>query len=133
MDILKKKFKNMDKVLLFASLTLFIAGLLNIVTASSREAVVRYEASLYHYFYKQSEMLIIGLILSSIIVFIKPNFYKKFAKPAFFVILGVCLYLFVYGTELKGAVNWLYIPIIKMAVQPSEFAKVIIIVYMAIK
>lgn len=131
MNLIKNNFKKLDKVLLFTSLLLFVFGLLNIVTASSREAVVRYQASLYHYFYKQSEMLIIGLILSFFILMFKPQVYKKLSKILFFVILGVCLYLFMYGTELKGATNWLNIPGLNIAIQPSEFAKIIIIVYLA--
>lgn len=132
MNLIKKNFKNLDKLLLFTSLLLFVFGLLNIVTASSREAVVRYQASLYHYFYKQSEMLIMGLFLSFFIIMFKPKIYKKLAKILFFVILGVCLYLFMYGTELKGATNWLTIPGLNVAFQPSEFAKVIIIVYLSV-
>lgn len=132
MKLIKSNFKNLDKTLLFTTLLLFICGLLNIVTASSREAVVRYEASLYHYFYKQSEMLIIALFISFFIIMFKPNIYKKLSKILFFVIFILCAYLLFYGTELKGATNWLYIPGLNFSFQPSEMAKIIIIVYLAV-
>ena len=132
MNIIKKNFKYIDKVLLFTTLLLFTIGLLNIVTASSREAVVRYGASLYHYFNKQLIMIIIGLVLSFFIIMIKPSIYKKNIKYLFYIILGICIFLLFNGKELKGAVNWINIPIINMAIQPSEFAKVIIIIYLAV-
>ena len=53
--IIKKlisSFQDMDKPLFYITLCFFILGLLAIVSASSREAVVRYGATLYHYFFK---------------------------------------------------------------------------------
>ena len=132
MNIVKKNFKNLDKVLLITSLTLFICGLLNIVTASSREAVVRYQASLYHYFFKQSEMLLAGLFISFFIIMFKPQIYKKLSKVLFYVVLGLCVYMLYKGTEVNGATNWLKLPILSMAFQPSEFAKLIIIIYLSL-
>ena len=54
-------YNDMDKPLLFTSLILFIFGLFNIVTASSSEAVIRYEQSLFYYFFRQLLMISAGL------------------------------------------------------------------------
>lgn len=54
---LKSLISKMDKPLLIITILFFLFGLLNIVTASSREAVVRYEVSPYYYFFKQLQML----------------------------------------------------------------------------
>ena len=45
-----KLLKDIDMPLLITSIALFTFGLLNIVTASSRAAVVNYDVSLYYYF-----------------------------------------------------------------------------------
>lgn len=132
MEIIKQKFKNLDKVLLFLTISLFIFGLLNIVTASSREAVVRYEASLYHYFYKQFIMIIIGLIGSIFIIMFPTKNYKKIIRLPFILIVFICFYMLFFGSETNGATNWFKLPIINMAIQPSEFAKIIIIVYLSL-
>jgi len=129
-NMIKRNIKNCDKVLLFLTCAMFIFGLLNIVTASSREAVVRYDESLYYYFFKQLEMLLIGLSLSLFIICVNTKVYHKWGKLAFIIILSMCLYLLIYGKSVKGALNWLTIPIINIAVQPSEFAKVVIIVFL---
>ena len=47
-----KAYKDMDKTLFFTSLILIIFGTLNIVTASSREAVLNTDKSMFYYFYK---------------------------------------------------------------------------------
>ena len=46
-----RTFTDMDKVLFFISLILIIFGSLNIVTASSREAVVNADANMFYYFF----------------------------------------------------------------------------------
>lgn len=123
---LRRNVKHMDKMLLFLSISMFIFGLLNIVTASSREAVVRYEASLYYYFFQQLKMLIIGFAASIVLIQIDTKYYHKLGKFAFFGCLFLTIYLSLTGTSHKGAVNWL--SIFGFSFQPSELSKVVIIV-----
>ena len=123
-------YHDMDKTLLFLTMFLFIFGLFNIVTASSSEAVIRYEKSLFYYFYRQLFMIIAGLIISFFIIKKDTKKYPFYAFVAFIIITACILYLFLYGTFHKGAQNWLAIGPIKF--QPSEFAKPIIIVCLAL-
>ncbi len=132
MNLIKSNFKKLDKVLLVLTLLLFICGLLNIVTASSREAVVRYQTSLYYYFFKQAGMLMFGLVLSFFIIMFQPKVYKFLVKILFYCILGICIYQFFKGTEVNGATNWVTLPLLNFAFQPSELAKLIIILYLSI-
>ena len=48
---LKKTYMDLDKGIFFVSLLLIIFGTLNIVTASSREAAVNLDTSIYYYFF----------------------------------------------------------------------------------
>ena len=123
---LRRNIKRMDKTLFFLSLAMFIFGLLNIVTASSREAVVRYEASLYYYFIQQLKMLTIGFIGFLILIQIDTKMYHKLGGMAFFGCLVLTIYLSLTGSTQKGAVNW--IAILGIRFQPSELSKVVIIV-----
>lgn len=123
-------YNDMDKPLLYITLILFIFGLFNIVTASSSEAVIRYEKSLFYYFFRQLLMIIAGLVIS--IFIIKKNT-KKYGFAALVGFVGVTfctLYLFLYGTFHKGAQNWLTIGPITF--QPSEFVKPIMIVCLSL-
>ena len=72
----KELINKMDKPLLIATILFFIFGLLSIATASSREAVVRYEVSTFYYFFKQLKMLLIGLVLSCILINLRTKSYK---------------------------------------------------------
>lgn len=128
---LKSLINKMDKPLLIATILFFLFGLLNIVTASSREAVVRYEVSTYYYFFKQLKMLCIGLVLSYVLINLRTKSYKVLIPLAYALVLCLVLALFMFGLEINGATNWLPLPVIG-TVQPSEFAKPIMIIYLAI-
>lgn len=128
---IKKTYRDMDKVLFWITTGMFIFGLLSIVSASSREAVVRYGSTLYHYFFRQLLMIIAGCGLSFFILNINTKKYKKYALVGFIGINLLLLYLWLYGTAHKGAQNWLYIPFLG-SFQPSEFAKPIIIVCLSL-
>lgn len=128
---LKSLFSKMDKTLFIMTVLFFLFGLLNIVTASSREAVVRYDLSTYHYFYKQSEMLIIGCILSYILLNLKTKAYKDLIIFAYILVLSLVIALFFFGIDVNGARNWLPIPFIG-TIQPSELSKPVMIVFISI-
>lgn len=128
---IRKNFRDMDKPLFFVTIAMFIFGLLSIVSASSREAVVRYGSTLYHYFWRQLAMLTIGLFLSLFIINIPSKKYKGFAVIGFIGINALLVYLWLFGSAHKGAQNWLYIPGFG-TFQPSEFAKPIIIVCLSL-
>lgn len=128
---IRKNFRDMDKPLFFVTIAMFIFGLLSIVSASSREAVVRYGSTLYHYFWRQLAMLIISFILSLFIINIPSKKYKGFAVIGFIGINALLVYLWLFGSAHKGAQNWLYIPGFG-TFQPSEFAKPIIIVCLSL-
>lgn len=129
MKKIKRYLNSMDKKLLNSVIMLCIFGLLNIVTASSREAVTNLDASMFYYFYRHALFLIFGLIGSIIIISIPTKKYYKFTIILYGVIIFINLILIIKGSAHRGANNWLSIGPFKL--QPSEFAKPILIVTLA--
>ena len=124
-----KLLKDLDKPLLIASAALFIFGLLNIVTASSRAAVVNYDVSIYYYFYRQLAFIIIGVIAGLIIIKTDTKYYKLIIPVLFVIVILLNLWALTFD-ELSGSKNWIDLKFIKL--QPSEFSKPIIICLLAI-
>lgn len=126
---LGKLLKDLDKPLLIASMALFIFGLLNIVTASSRAAVVNYDVSIYYYFYRQLIFIILGLIGGFIIIRTDTKYYKVIVPVLFIAVIALNLWALTFE-ELSGSKNWIDLKFIKL--QPSEFSKPIIIALLAL-
>lgn len=126
---LKRFISDMDKPLLFATIFLFIFGLLNIVTASSSEAVTS-AVPLYYYFYRHLAMIGAGFILTIIILNMKTKRYKPWAIIGYIAVVMLLAYLSMYGADHRGSRNWINLGF--MPFQPSEFAKPILIVCLAL-
>lgn len=122
---------DMDKPLFYITLCFFVFGLLAIVSASSREAVVRYGATLYHYFFKQLGALFVGFVAFCIIIRIDSKYYKVWGPLAYIIVLLALVYVLFFGEEINGAKNWITIPGLG-SLQPGEFAKPAIILILAL-
>ncbi len=126
---LKQIIRDLDKPLLLITIVGFIFGLLTIVTASSRAAVVNYDVSIYYYFFKQLTFIIIGVILSIIVLKTDTKRYKAIV-PLLFIIMVILNIIAWRSDELAGSNNWIDLGFVKL--QPSELSKPIIIAFLAI-
>lgn len=128
---IKKTFADMDKILLFTTLILIIFGTLNIVTASSREAVVNRNANVFYYFFRHSAWLSIGLIAFLVLISKVETKYYKFLMPFLYtLVLTLNLILVLKGVSTRGAQNWFSLGFIK--IQPSELAKPMLILTLSL-
>lgn len=130
--ILKKfmKFYNdMDKWLFWITIIMVVYGLINIVTASSSEAVTA-QTTLYHYFNLQLRMILIAIVGGVVLLNVDTKKYSLPSIIAYGGILAVLIYLYLYGTAHRGSVNWIQIGPARF--QPSEFAKPVVIVCLSI-
>ena len=123
---MRKALKNMDKVILFITILLSLYGLFNIVTASSREAVIHLDKSLYYYFYRHLAIIVISFVATIIVINIPLKRYYNFIPILFFGILFLNAFLIIQGGTTRGATNWIQLGFFNL--QPSEFAKPIMII-----
>ena len=130
MKSLKQAFKDMDKVLLVCSIILFVFGLLNIVTASSQVAVLKYNMSLYNYFFKQLGILIGGTLVSLYIITKPTRNYRLLGLILFIIVASLTIAVSLVGNNWSGNKNW--ISILGFNFQPSEFAKPVMVVILSV-
>ena len=82
-------------------------------------------------FLTQLRWLLLGLIVYLVLVFLGERFLRLLSYPyllGVFCLLLLCSALF-FGTEIGGSRNWIVFG--PFAVQPSEFGKIVIIMFLA--
>ena len=126
---MKKIIKYIDKPLLIVSLILFILGLIMVFSASNVTAYMSHAVSPYNYFMKQGAFLIVGLILSLIMIRFNTKSYGMFSWGLLLISIVALVLVLFFGKETNQAVSWFRVGFI--SIQPSEFAKVITIVFLA--
>lgn len=126
---MKDKFNKIDKTLLFVTIILTVLGLIMIFSASSIAAVLQYGNTEYYFFKKQLIVVIAGLLASFVIYFIPTEKYKELSVIGIVAIIAALIALKTYGSVTNNAQSWFRV--FGVSIQPSEFAKTFIILFLA--
>ncbi len=126
---MKKIIKYIDKPLLLVSILLFIIGLIMVFSASNVTAYMSHAVSPYNYFIKQAIFLVIGFVFSLIMIKFTTKAYGMFSWGLLLIIIVSLLCLLIIGQSKNQAISWYDLG--PISIQPSEFAKVITIVWLA--
>lgn len=127
---MKDKKRKLDVLLFIAVILLITFGLIMIYSASSIWAEYKFHDS-FKYVKQQSLFIVIGIALMVMISKIDYNWYYKKTN----MILGICLFLLVLvlipgiGSIRNGSRSWFGIG--SFGIQPSEFAKLGLIIFTA--
>lgn len=126
---MKRVFKYLDKPLLIISIILFVVGLIMVFSSSNVTAYMTHAASPYNYFIKQGAFLLVGLIFSLIMIKFNTKLYGILSWTLFLGV-GVSLFAVLFiGKTKNQAISWYDLGLFSF--QPSEFIKVISIIWMA--
>lgn len=126
---MKRILKNIDKPLLIISTILFIIGLIMIFSASNITAFMKYSTSPYRYFLKQFIFLTISLITSLFIIRFSSKSYHIIFNILVYIIIGLLAFVLLYGSVKNQSIRWIDLGF--FSIQPSEFAKIILMIWMA--
>ncbi len=130
-EAMKKLFAKLDKPLLIMTILYSILGLIMIFSASSISAVVRYHQTSSYFFVRQALFIAVGLFVGFVFVLrIPTSKYKIFVPLLLLGIIASLVGLRMYGSIGNGAQSWYKLGPIN--IQPTEFAKSIVIIYLAV-
>ena len=127
---MRKIIKYIDKPLLFSTILLFIIGLIMVFSASNVTAYMTQAVSPYNYFIKQGFFLIVGLFLFLFMIKFNTKSYGMFSWGLLLICIASLTVLLIIGNAKNQAVSWFDLGFI--SIQPSEFIKVVTIVFLAI-
>ncbi len=123
-----RKLKS-DKLLFTATLLLVCTSIVMVYSASAVIATEKWQDP-YRFLFKQAAWVLIGLSLVPIVMHID---YRSYRQPAVIWsalgIAGFALVAVLFSSPVNGASRWLHIG--PLGVQPSELAKIAIILFTA--
>ena len=131
-DFMKKTISKVDKPLLIVTVLLCTVGLIMVFSSSSVAAILRYNKAPTFFFIRELIFLIVAFIGGTIILNIPTKWYKSVSYLLIIGVIVVLVLLLFYGKLTNHAQSWFYIPKTGFAIQPSEFAKSFLIIFMAV-
>ena len=123
-----KRKRGFDYGLLVVVLILVITGLLILQSTSSYNGQVKFHDSFY-YLKKQAFATTLGLAFMYAMANIDYHVWQRFAIPAYLVSILLSVAVLLFGDEYNGSKRWLSFG--PFSFQPSEFAKIAVILFLA--
>ena len=127
-DKRQRNFRYFDYSLLIFVFFMVCFGLVMLYSTSSYNGQVKFSDSAY-YLKKQLFADILGIAVMAFVAQIDYRVWKNFWLLAYAGAFGMCTLVLFVGQELNGAKRWLKLG--PVSFQPSEMAKVAIIVFLA--
>lgn len=127
---IKKVFSNLHFPLLILMILYMVFGLLMIFSASSVAAVLRYKVPSNYFFLRQLTWILLSLIPGFVVLLVNTKYYRYFSKWVMFAAVAALVLLFTVGVVAGGARSWFDAG--EINVQPTEFVKIILIIYLAV-
>ena len=124
----QKPIRYFDYSLLFLIIFLLCFGLVMLYSTSSYYGSTRFGDTAY-YLKKQLFATSLGIIAMIIVSRIPYRFWMRVSGLAYLMAFGLCTAVIFIGTEAKGPARWIYIG--PLSFQPSEFAKLAVIIFLA--
>ena len=125
-----KRLENYDLVIMLMAIALTCFGVVMVYSASSVMADKRYHDGFY-FLKRQSLFAVAGFGIMLSIMRVEYHFWKKMAVPALLLCLVLLVMVLIPGIGGKagGSSRWIKLPGFNL--QPSEMAKLALIMYMA--
>ena len=118
----------LDAVLLTLIITLSLLGTVMIFSAGSAYAEFRYHDA-YYFVRRQLLFLLLGYALMLICSRVSTDFIYRFSAIAFYITLLLLILVLIVGFVGNGAKRWIQIG--PITIQPSEIAKLTMVLFMA--
>lgn len=121
--------KGRDISIQVAMIVLGVIGVLMVTSASMSTKVDN--LNLVSIFIKQLFFLLVGYVSYAVLArYFSFESFNRLSRIAMISIIALLLYALSFG-EVNGAKAWIQVPVVGMTIQPSEFAKLLVILVMA--
>jgi cell division protein FtsW len=120
-----------DKLLWTVILFLSIISLLAVYSATGTIAHVKGDSYTFKFILKHTGILVFGWCIMYGTHLIDYRYYSRIAQILFFISIPLLIYAMFGGSHINGAGRWIPIPIINLTFQPSDLAKLGIVMYLA--
>ena len=120
-----------DRVIWFVALFLGLTSIIAVYGSIPTLAWKHRDGNTEYYLFKHGIMIVTGFILMYYTHRMRFKYFAKLSQIAVWIAAGLLLLTLLKGVNINSASRWLVIPVINQNFQTSDFAKVVLIVFVA--
>lgn len=120
-----------DPVIWFIVFLLSMLSILVVYSSTGSLAYKRMGGDTEYYLFKHSALVLLSLLAMWVAHKIDYRYYSKLSRFALWLSVPLLLFTWQFGTNINEASRWITIPLINQAFQPSDLAKLALVVTLA--
>jgi cell division protein FtsW len=120
-----------DPVMWAIIILLSLVSIMVVYSASGALAYKKTGGNTEHFLIKHSMLMLVSFVLMWYAHKLNFKYYARLSKLGVLISIPLLILAFAVGSKLNDANRWITIPIINQSFQPSDFAKLSLIAYLA--
>jgi rod shape determining protein RodA len=117
--------RRLDWILLLTSLGLVSYGLWAIAGITKHDIPGQPD----YYLIRQLVFALVGLALLTVAIFVDPTWYQRSKRAIYVLMIGLMVFVFLVAEATRGSKRWIDVSFFRF--QPSEFGKVLFVLFIA--
>ncbi len=111
----------------------FFLSFISVLAVYSAISTLAYKAhgNSLRFLFKHGGLILLGFFLMYYVHRIKFKYFSRLSIVLIWVAAGFLVYALLFGTRLNDANRWINIPFVGLSFQPSDLAKIVLIIYTA--
>lgn len=131
MNELLKKYIKGDRIIWYVIIALAVFSSIVVYSATGNLAYKHQGGNAVFYLFRHAKFLMVGIAIITVVHHINYKWFARFATAFLYLSIVLLAITAVSGVSLNQASRWLTIPVVGISFQPSEIAKLALMMYIA--
>lgn len=120
-----------DRIIWMVVLILLVISLLSVYSSTGSLAYQHRAGNTFFYLFRQLKFILLGLLIIFFVHLIPYRVFSRLSVFALYLTVPLLILTLVAGTNINEATRWLEVPGTGLTIQPSDFAKITLVMFVA--
>ncbi len=120
-----------DRIIWMVILILLVISLLSVYSSTGSLAYQHRSGNTFFYLFRQLKFILLGVLIIFFVHLVPYRIFSRVSVFALYLAIPLLLLTLLVGTNINEATRWLQIPGTGLTIQPSDFAKIALVMYVA--
>ena len=112
-------------------LILLVISLLSVYSSTGSLAYQHRSGNTFFYLFRQLKFILLGVVIIFFVHLIPYRVFSRMSIFALYLAIPLLILTMIIGSNINDATRWLQIPGTGLTIQPSDFAKIALVMYVA--
>ncbi len=120
-----------DRIIWMVVIILLVISLLSVYSSTGSLAYQHRSGNTFFYLFRQLKFILLGVLIIFFVHLIPYRIFSRVSIFALYLSIPLLILTLIAGTNINEATRWLMIPGTGLTIQPSDFAKIALVMYLA--